>query len=77
MNTLNKKKKELEVKQDPSIQSDEDEVEDEEDEDIAIEDIEKYDGSFLDPSAAEEMDAESDMVDILKNIDDEWSALVK
>lgn len=73
MNTLNEKKKELEVKQDPSIQSDEDEVE----EDIAIEDIEKYDGSFLDPSAAEEMDAESDMVDILKNIDDEWSALVK
>ena len=67
MNTLNEKKKELEVKQDPSIQSDEDEVE----EDIAIEDIEKYDGSFLDPSAAEEMDAESDMVDILKNIDDE------
>lgn len=73
MNTL--KKKELEVKQDPSIQSDEDEVEDEED--IAIEDIEEYDGSFLDPSAAEEIDAESDMVDILKNIDDEWSALVK
>lgn len=67
MNTL--KKKELEVKQDPSIQSDEDEVEDEED--IAIEDIEEYDGSFLDPSAAEEIDAESDMVDILKNIDDE------
>lgn len=67
MNTLNEKKKELEVKQDSSIQSDEDEVE----EDIAIEDIEKYDGSFLDPSAAEEIDAESDMVDILKNIDDE------
>lgn len=73
MNTLNEKKKKLEVKQDSLIQSDEDEVE----EDIAIEDIEKYDGSFLDPSAAEEMDAESDMVDILKNIDDEWSALVK
>lgn len=73
MNTLNEKKKELEVKQDSSIQSDEDEVE----EDIAIEDIEKYDGSFLDPSAAEEIDAESDMVDILKNIDDEWSSLVK
>lgn len=67
MNTPNEKKKELEVKQDPSIQADEDEVE----EDIAIEDIEKYDGSFLDPSAAEETDAESDMVDILKNIDDE------
>lgn len=67
MNTLNEKKKKLEVKQDSLIQSDEDEVE----EDIAIEDIEKYDGSFLDPSAAEEMDAESDMVDILKNIDDE------
>lgn len=68
MNTLNEKKKELEVKQDPSIQSDEDEVEDEED--IDIEDIEKYDSSFLDPSA-EEIDEESDMVDILKNIDDE------
>lgn len=74
MNTLNEKKKELEVKQDPSIQSDEDEVEDEED--IDIEDIEKYDSSFLDPSA-EEIDEESDMVDILKNIDDEWSSLVK
>lgn len=73
MNTL--KKKELEVKQDPSIQSDEDEVEDEED--IAIEDIEEYDDSFLDPSTAEEIDAESDMADILKNIDDEWSSLVK
>ena len=76
MNTLNEKKKELEVEQDLSIQSDEDEVEDEEDEDIDIEDIEKYDGSFLDPSA-EEIDEESDMVDILKNIDDEWSSLVK
>lgn len=66
MNTL--KKKELEVKQDPSIQADEDEVEDEED--IDIEDIEEYDSSFLDPSV-EEIDEESDMVDILKNIDDE------
>lgn len=75
MNTLNEKKKKLEVKQDSSIQSDEDEVEDEED--IAIEDIEEYDNSFLDPSAAEEIDPESDMVDILKNIDDEWSSLVK
>lgn len=73
MNKPNEKKKELEVKQNPSIQADEDEVE----EDIAIEDIEKYDGSFLDPSAAEEIDPESDMVDILKNIDDEWSSLVK
>lgn len=75
MNTLNEKKKELEVKQDPSIQADEDEVEDKED--IAIEDIEEYDDSFLDSNAAEETDAESDMVDILKNIDDEWSSLVK
>lgn len=66
MNTL--KKKELEVKQDPSIQSDEDEVEDEED--IDIKDIEEYDDSFLDPGA-EEIDTESDMVDILKSIDDE------
>lgn len=72
MNTL--KKKELEVKQDPSIQSDEDEVEDKED--IDIKDIEEYDDSFLDPSA-EEIDTESDMVDILKSIDDEWSSLVK
>ena len=75
MNTLNEKKKELEVEQDSSIQSDEDEVEDEED--IDIKDIEEYDDSFLDPSAAEEIDTESDMVDILKNIDDEWSSLVK
>lgn len=74
MNTLNEKKKELEVKQDPSIQSNEDEVEDEED--IDIKDIEEYDDSFLD-SSAEEIDTESDMVDILKSIDDEWSSLVK
>ena len=74
MNTLNEKKKELEVKQDPSIQSGEDEVEDEED--IDIKDIEEYDDSFLDPNA-EEIDTESDMVDILKSIDDEWSSLVK
>lgn len=74
MNTLNEKKKELKVKQDPSIQSDEDEVEDEED--IDIKDIGEYDDNFLDPSA-EEIDTESDMVDILKSIDDEWSSLVK
>lgn len=74
MNTLNEKKKELKVKQDPSIQSDEDEVEDEED--IDIKDIGEYDDNFLDPST-EEIDTESDMVDILKSIDDEWSSLVK
>ena len=72
MNTLNEKKKKLELEQNPSIQSDEDEVE----EDIDIKDIEEYDDSFLDPSA-EEIDMESDMADMLKDIDDEWSALVK
>lgn len=72
MNTLNEKKKKLELEQDPLIQPDE--VEDEED--IDIEDIEKYDSSFLDPSA-EEIDMELDMVNILKSIDDEWSSLVK
>ena len=72
MNTLNKKKKKLELEQNPSIQSDEAEVE----EDIDIKDIEEYDDSFLDPSA-EEIDMESDMADMLKDIDDEWSALVK
>ena len=72
MNILNEKKKKLELEQNPSIQSDEDEAE----EDIDIKDIEEYDDSFLDPSA-EEIDMESDMADILKNIDDEWSALVK
>ena len=66
MNTLNEKKKKLELEQDPLIQPDE--VEDEED--IDIEDIEKYDSSFLDPSA-EEIDMELDMVNILKSIDDE------
>ena len=70
MNTLNEKKKKLELEQDPSIQPDEVE------EDINIEDIEKYDSSFLDPSA-EEIDMELDMVNILKSIDDEWSSLVK
>ena len=72
MNILNEKKKKLELEQNPSIQSDEDEAE----EDIDIKDIEEYDDSFLDPSA-EEIDMESDMVDILKSIDDEWSSLVK
>ena len=72
MNILNEKKKKLELEQNPSIQSDEDEVE----EDIDIKDIEEYDDSFLDPSS-EEIDIESDMVDILKSIDDEWRALVK
>ena len=68
MNILDKKK--LELEQDLSIQSDEVE------EDIDIEDIEKYDSSFLDPSA-EEIDIELDIVNMLKNIDDEWSSLVK
>ena len=72
MNTLDKKK--LELEQNLSIQPDEDEVEDEED--IDIEDIEKYDSSFFDPSA-EEIDIELDIVNMLKHIDDEWSALVK
>ena len=72
MNTFGKKKKKLELEQDLSIQPDEAEVED----DIDIEDIEKYDSSFLDPSA-EEIDIELDIVNMLKNIDDEWSALVK
>ena len=66
MNTLDKKKKKLELEQDLSIQPDEAEVE----EDIDIEDIEKYDSSFLDPSA-EEIDIELDIVNMLKNIDDE------
>ena len=70
MNTLDKKK--LELEQDLSIQPDEVEV----GEDIDIEDIEKYDSSFFDPSA-EEIDIELDIVNMLKNIDDEWSALVK
>lgn len=70
MNTLDKKK--LELEQDLSIQPDEVEVE----EDIDMEDIEKYDSSFFDPSA-EEIDIELDIVNMLKNIDDEWSALVK
>lgn len=72
MNTLDKKKKKLELEQDLLIQPDEVEVE----EDIDIEDIEKYDSSFLDPSA-EEIDIELDIVNMLKNIDDEWSSLVK
>ena len=72
MNTLDKKK--LELEQDLSIQPDE--VENEFEEDIDIEDIEKYDSSFFDPSA-EEIDIELDIVNMLKHIDDEWSALVK
>lgn len=72
MNTLDKKK--LELEQDLSIQPDE--VENEVEEYIDIEDIEKYDSSFFDPSA-EEIDIELDIVNMLKHIDDEWSALVK
>ena len=72
MNTLKEKKKKLELEQSPSIQWYEAEIE----EDIDIKDIEAYDDSFLDPSA-EEIDMESDMADMLKDIDDEWSALVK
>lgn len=72
MNTLDKKK--LELEQDLSIQPDE--VENEVEEDIDIEDIEKYNSSFFDPSA-EEIDIELDIVNMLKHIDDEWSALVK
>ena len=72
MNTWDKKK--LELEQDLSIQPDE--VENEVEEDIDIEDIEKYDSSFFDPSA-EEIDIELDIVNMLKHIDDEWSALVK
>ena len=73
MNTLDKKK--LELEQDLSIQPDEVEVE--EDIDIEdIEDIEKYDSSFFDPSA-EEIDIELDIVKMLKHSDEEWSALVK
>ena len=68
MNTLDEKKKKLESEQDPSVQPVE--------EDIDIEDLEEYDDNFLDPSA-EEIDMESDMIDILKDIDDEWSPLVK
>ena len=75
MNTLDKQK--LELEQDLSIQPDEVENEIEEDIDIEdIEDIEKYDSSFFDPSA-EEIDIELDIVNMLKHIDDEWSALVK
>ena len=74
MNTLNEKKKKLELEQNSSIQLDEDEAEIEED--IDIKDIEEYDDSFLDPST-EEIDMESDMADMLKDIDDEWSALIK
>ena len=66
MNILNEKKKKMELEQNPSIQSDEAEVE----EDIDIKDIEEYDDSFLDPNA-EEIDIESDMADMLKDIDDE------
>ena len=72
MNTLDKKK--LELEQDLSIQPDE--VENEVEEDIDIEDIEKYDSSFFD-FCAEEIDIELDIVNMLKHIDDEWSALVK
>lgn len=70
MNTLDKKK--LELEQDLSIRPDEVEIE----EDIDTEDIEKYNNSFLDPSA-EEIDIELEIVNMLKHIDDEWSALVK
>ena len=72
MNTLNEKKKKLELEQDPSIQPNE--VEDEEE--IPLNEVDKYETSFFDPTP-EEIEMEKDMLDLLKSIDDEWSSLVK
>ena len=77
MYTLNQKKKKLEVEQDYSTQSKEmlEEIEEDEEE-IPLNEVDKYETSFFDPTP-EEIDMEKDMLDLLKNIDDEWSSLVK
>ena len=77
MYTLNQKKKKLEVEQDYSTQSKEilEEIEEDEEE-IPLNEVDKYEISFFDPTP-EEIEMEKDMVDLLNRIDDEWSSLVK
>lgn len=77
MYTLNQKKKKLKVEQDYSTQSKEmlEEIEEDEEE-IPLNEVDKYETSFFDPTL-EEIEMEKDMLDLLKSIDDEWSSLVK
>ena len=77
MYTLNQKKKKLEVEQDYSTQSKEilEEIAEDEEE-IPLNEVDKYEISFFDPTP-EEIEMEKDMVDLLHRIDDEWSSLVK
>ena len=77
MYTLNQKKKKLEVEQDCSTQSKEilEEIAEDEEE-IPLNEVDKYETSFFDPTP-EEIEMEKDMLDLLKSIDDEWSSLVK
>ena len=77
MYTLNQKKKKLEVEQDYSTQSKEilEEIAEDEEE-IPLNEVDKYEISFFDPTP-EEIEMEKDMVDLLNRIDDEWSSLVK
>ena len=71
MYTLNQKKKKLEVEQDYSTQSKEilEEIEEDEEE-IPLNEVDKYEISFFDPTP-EEIEMEKDMVDLLNRIDDE------
>ena len=77
MYTLNQKKKKLEVEQDYSTPSKEmlEEIEEDEEE-IPLNEVDKYERSFFDPTP-EEIEMEKDMLDLLKSIDDEWSSIVK
>ena len=71
MYTLNQKKKKLEVEQDYSTQSKEilEEIAEDEEE-IPLNEVDKYEISFFDPTP-EEIEMEKDMVDLLNRIDDE------
>lgn len=73
MYTLNqkKKKKKLEVEQDYSIQSKETlKGIKEDEEEIPLNEVDKYEMSFFDPTP-EEIEMETDMLDLLRSIDDE------
>ena len=73
MYTLNQKKKKLGVEQDYSTQSKEmlEEIKEDEEE-IPLNEVDKYETSFFDPTSEEiEIEMEKDMLDLLKSIDDE------
>ena len=77
MYTLDGKKKKLEVEEDYSTKPKEILEESEEDEEeISLNEVDKYETSFFDPTP-EEIEMEKHMLELLKRLDDESSSLVK